>query len=296
MSRYTDLDASHLKVIGNEVKSAINAAKYGIGPSRRFLSYSRSEILEFCRGVSNTASLKNLHLGRRISPAYWVVERAAIIFLNNVLKATRAKEKAMKTAELEPESLQRGAKNGVEPEETPANHRKRKERIAVPTENDESNDGITTDMLPLDSVTSFNYDEYNPGTTFGFLSPEEGRVCGALAKDVDCTSSLATDALCLLQTKLDMTEIMGVKKPSEDFIAVSVVKMNDSFGREITIPWQSLYSNASKTKVSHLQGSGWLLKPGQILWWKLEHVWALDKDRYLERYKKPSAAVKRCRL
>ena len=318
--RYTALNASHLKIIGNEVKTAIAGSKYGIGPNKRFLSYSRSEILEFCRGVASSASLRELHLGRRISPAYWVIERAAIIYLNNALKATRAKEKkdqaihASNGADAgtsESPAVQCTAeRNGAGAEAMPTGPRgpapvdagkkkqmRKRKANALSDDEDDNDDGRNeSGMLPLDSVERFEYDKCQPGTSFGFLSPEEARLSGALSQNADCSSPQGMDALCSVRPMPNTNEILGVRKPSEDFVAVSVIKMNDSFGRRVTVPWESLYSDAPRVKVSHLVQSEWILRPGLILWWKAEHVWTLDKNLGLNPFSNRVNGSKKRRL
>ena len=94
-------------------------------------------------------------------------------------------------------------------------------------DNDDANEEL--DMLPLDYVEEFVFDQYKPGTCFGFLSPEAARLCGALSDRGDCSSRNALDPLCLGTPRFHQTEALGTKKPSADYVVVAVVKMNAVF-------------------------------------------------------------------
>lgn len=308
--RYAQLSDDDLKNITDEVKTAILDEKFGIGVSKRFAQNSPSEIEGFCRKISRCSVLRALHLGQRTALPYWPVKRAAVNFVNNAIglakkKKAKQKSKRIDSGDEEDSGAERSNKNTTtqarptatatggdatatvnSPEETKqaaqdSGGEPLKKHPAVPD----------SDTLPLDSVRGFDEQLCTVGDCFGFLTEEQARVCGAYKEGLDCiaTSDDAVDALCMLTVQPEREKLHGQGRPEEDFVVVSVTKYNAEFGFDVRVPWRDAYSGTSLA-ADEFAASDWRLKPGQMLWWRKDCIWSLNREKQFTRYKPPTAA------
>ena len=242
--RYAQLTEIDVRMIAKEVRGALTSGTYGIDATKRFMSHPPSTIKTFCRRISSSVALRDLHLGQRTIPPYWPIERASIVYVNNAMRLLRTKERGLKRA--------RDAQSG-----------------------DDGDDG-DNDTLPKDFVDKIDFDQTPSGTCFGFLTEDAARLCGAIAENVDCSTQHGMDPLCTVLTAPDQSKALGTPPPSVDFIVVTILKMSHAFGRNVTVPWKELYAAGPEHDL--MEKSGWLLRPGQVLLWRKENVWVMSEN------------------
>lgn len=231
------MSLEEVTLVANETKAALQSKCFGIDATQRFSKNSPSAMERFYRGVARQSKIAHLHLGRRTSPTYWVIERAAIVYINNAMRISRAREmKADRT--ISPVSTVNSVARPA-PGESPA----------------------SLGMVPLTTEESgFDFANYDPGAVFAFLPPEQARISNALTDAADCSGKNALDALCHVTPYPDRESLHGHEAPTVDFMVVTIVRMNGLSGNNVLVPWKDLYPSGPAEELS---ANGWRMKPGQ---------------------------------
>lgn len=278
--RFAKLTIDDLRTIGAEVKGAIGSGIAGFSASERFLTNTPTMRREFARYVSRTKLLRDLRLDMRTKPPYWVVDRAATVFLNNSVKGVRRKNAKSPGEPQKVTDQPAGAQPACPPSTQQPDPQAAPEEVRESATVDSASPSRGSTASTASTIPGIDSGDFEVGTVLGFLPREQARLSGVLDPNTDCTTPKGNDPLCIL-TVDEARESLHGRCPPDGFVVSCISKVNGAFPRA-KVPWLELYPQAALEEIEH---TNCLLQTGQYYFWERDALWEVQPSNAVEKYR-----------